>query len=131
MVGLFAHAPSAKRSKIKSFTRIHTDLGQALRFPAAIPERLGLALSKALEQDAGFAKGLIATLRVAKVKDAVGERSVIERALRGPETPAVQAPELIPGVTLDARKGRVVLRGAGVTPALQVDLEAWLRARSG
>jgi hypothetical protein len=36
---------------------------------------------------------------------------------------------VIPGVTLEARKGRVVLSGKGVTEALQRDLKAWLAGR--
>ncbi len=48
---LFANASRAKRSKIGSFITIHRALGPALAFPAAIPERLGLALAQALEAD--------------------------------------------------------------------------------
>ena len=131
VVGLFAHAPSAKRSKIKSFIRVYTDLGKALRFPAAIPERLGLALSKALEADAGLAKRLGAALKAANPKDAAAERQVIETSLKAPMGAKVKAAaaEVIPGVTLEARKGRVVLSGAGVTPALQKSLEGWLKAQ--
>jgi hypothetical protein len=32
-------------------------------------------------------------------------------------------------VKIEARRGRVVLSGAGVTEALRQDLEAWLTAR--
>jgi ParB family chromosome partitioning protein len=42
---LFGAASPAKRSKIGSFVRIHAALGDVLRFPAAIPERVGLALA--------------------------------------------------------------------------------------
>lgn len=41
---LFAAASRAKRSKIASFIDIHTQLGDLLQFPTAIPERLGLAV---------------------------------------------------------------------------------------
>ena len=48
---LFAHAPSAKRSKILRFLVVREQLGRALTFPAAIPEKLGLRLAAALEAD--------------------------------------------------------------------------------
>ena len=52
---LFASASRAKRSKIGSFLRLYTALDDRLRFPAAIPERLGLRLARALDADAGLA----------------------------------------------------------------------------
>jgi hypothetical protein len=47
IAALFASASPAKRSKIGSFVRVHEALGDALRYPTAIPERLGLALAAA------------------------------------------------------------------------------------
>ncbi len=45
---LFAGASAAKRSKIGSFALLHEALGDALRHPSAIPERLGLRVAEAL-----------------------------------------------------------------------------------
>lgn len=131
VVALFAHAPPAKRSKIKSFIRIHVELGDALRFPAAIPEHVGLALTKAMAGDAGLAKRLKAALRAATAEDPAAERKVIEVALRAPGAMRPAATEVAPGIILDARQGRVVLSGKGVTPALQTALRDWLRKQAG
>jgi len=48
---LFSTASRAKRSKIGSFLAIHRQLASWLRFPQAVPERLGLQLSRVLETD--------------------------------------------------------------------------------
>lgn len=48
---LFASASRARRSKIGSFLTVYHRLGDHLRFPEALPERLGLALARALERD--------------------------------------------------------------------------------
>jgi len=127
---LFANATPAKRSKIGSFVKLHTALGGVLRFPVAIPERLGLALVRALEADPGFAARLKASLRKTPPGTAEAERVILDRALRPPvDTSATRPPEIIPGVVLEARKGRVVLSGDGVTDALQQELRAWLSRR--
>ena len=60
---LFATASRAKRSKIGSFVEIHEALGDVLRFPAEIPERLGLRLVDALR--AGQASALRGALKAA------------------------------------------------------------------
>ncbi|WP_299740420.1 ParB N-terminal domain-containing protein [uncultured Roseobacter sp.] len=125
---LFANAPSAKRSKIGSFVRLHEALGDVLRFPTAIPERLGLALVAATEAESGFAARLKGALRKTPPESAEAERAALERALR--KTPAKPSPpEVVPGVQLEARKGRLVLTGQGVTEDLRRDLEAWLAQR--
>jgi hypothetical protein len=48
---LFSTASKAKRSKIGSFMAIHRQLASWLRFPRAVPERLGLTLARVLETD--------------------------------------------------------------------------------
>lgn len=47
--GLFATAPAPRRSKIRSFLAVHRALGDLLAYPEHIPERLGLALARALK----------------------------------------------------------------------------------
>ncbi|MGZ2260317.1 ParB/RepB/Spo0J family partition protein [Roseobacter sp. A03A-229] len=127
---LFANAPAARRSKILSFVKLHQGLGAALRFPEAIPEKVGLALVSALEADAGFASRLTAQLRKAAPETAEAERQVLDRALKRPgASTAPVRQEVAPGIALEARQGRLVLSGGGVTPELQRDLLAWLAAR--
>jgi ParB family chromosome partitioning protein len=136
IAALFTSASPAKRSKIGSFVRVHEALGDALRYPTAIPERLGLALAAAIDRDAQAAARLARALDDAMPTDSGAERAVLEKALSegvnsGPKPPnsAEKPREIVKGVKLEARRGRVVLSGAGVTDALRQDLEAWLAAR--
>jgi ParB family chromosome partitioning protein len=135
-------ASPAKRSKIGSFVRVHAALGDVLRFPAAIPERVGLALAGALDRDAGFAAALRAALAAADADTAEAERGVLQTALaRSPEPaprpggrgrPRRAPPGPAPaagGIVIDARPGWVLLTGDGITEALCRDLELWLADR--
>jgi ParB family chromosome partitioning protein len=127
---LFANATSAKRSKIGSFARLHRELGAVLRFPTAIPEHLGLALVRATDNNASFTVKLKATLRKSPPESPEGERVVLNRALRKEtEVLKTKPSEIIPGVVLEVRKGRVLLSGRGVTEVLLRDLAAWLAGR--
>ena len=128
---LFANTTPARRSKIMNFVRLHDALGDALAFPTAIPEKLGLALSGALAADAGLATRLRNALRKTPPADAAAERATIERALRkAPGGPKAPAPvEIAPGVRLEMKGGRMILSGKGVTDRLVSDLRAWLVER--
>jgi ParB family chromosome partitioning protein len=141
---LFASASPAKRSKIGSFVRVHAALGTVLRYPAAIPERLGLALAGALDRDPEAAGRIAAALEARAPTDAGLERAALEEALsregrtpRGsdpetgsdPQNRAFSRREIADGIRLETRKGRAVLSGAGVTEDLCRDLEDWLAAR--
>ena len=147
---LFVHAPPAKRSKILNFVSLHRALGPALRFPEAIPEKLGLALAKLLDGDAAAAGRLGASLRDADPQDASAERAVLDRAVAlasagqppqtmpspgggrvGDPSPPSGEPgiDIAPGVRLAARPGRALLTGRGVDEALLSDLVAWLSSR--
>ncbi len=126
---LFANAPSAKRSKIASFVRLHEALGDVLRFPTAIPERLGLALVTAQQAERGFVPRLKAALRKTPPASAEAERATLERALRKATEVPAPVPEVAPGIRLQARKGQLVLSGQGVTDELRRALEAWLAQR--
>jgi ParB family transcriptional regulator, chromosome partitioning protein len=130
VAALFAHSPRARRSKIASFARLHEAFGEALRFPTAIPERLGLALASALDRP-GFAAAVRDALRRAEPLDGAAERRVLERVLKGrAEKPAPAAAEVAPGIALKEGKGRLTLSGPGVDAALARDLAAWLAARA-
>lgn len=90
IAGLFAAASRAKRSKIGSFLLLWQVLDSRLRFGPAIPERLGLALARAIEGDAAFARRLGDRLRKADCSTAAEELALLERALRLGEAPDPQ-----------------------------------------
>ena len=140
---LFANASRAKRSKIGSFMVLHRELGDVLAFPAAIPERLGLALAQALEgvieEDAviepdtppapGFAAKLRATLIAAAPKTAEDEAQLLTEALRPTKTgsPPAESDKEIKLETIRTALGlRVTLTGNGLTDHLVKRLTAWL-----
>ncbi|GIT89242.1 ParB N-terminal domain-containing protein [Roseobacter sp. OBYS 0001] len=127
---LFSAARAPKRSKIMTFTHLVEHLDADLRFPAAIPEKVGLALVSALQGGGRFRAHLIKALRGAAPQDAAAERKVLDAALKaGRVAPSKHVEEVLPGVTLEAGRGRVVLAGANVTPALLADLRHWLTQR--
>ncbi len=125
---LFATASRAKRSKIASFIDIHEALGDRLRFPAAIPERLGLALVARLRH--GERCALRAALEAAAPADAAAELRLLERLARPARSaparqdrPARHRETLAPGVAMVVETGRdgapaLTLSGPGVDAAL-------------
>jgi hypothetical protein len=150
---LFASASRARRSKIGSFLALHHELGACLRFPAAIPERLGLRLSAALQAGAGTA------LRTALAEGAppatpAAEAAILTRTLAGlrnvSRAKRNRNPdgrqggdeiEVAPGLRLafavmagegaGAGAARLVLSGPAVTPALAERLRRFLAAGNG
>ena len=143
---LFANASRAKRSKIGSFVTLHQHLSGALRFPATIPERLGLALAQALEAEPGLAQRLVKALGRANPQTAAEEQAVLARAL-APEKPApsealpapstldrpADAEEIAAGVWLQIAGGalrpRYTLSGPRLGDDFRARLEAWLRGQ--
>ena len=88
---LFATASRSRRSKIGSFLGVYRALDGALRFPAAIPERLGLGLAQHLEASPGAAGRLAALLADPPAADAAEEQARLAAAIAPPAT-APQAP---------------------------------------
>jgi ParB family chromosome partitioning protein len=131
VAGLFAVAPAPKRSKILSFTQLVEAFDEVLRFPAAIPEHLGLALAGRLQAEPGFGARVTGALRKAAPEDAKAERAVLERALKGQggRKAAAAGEEVAPGIALKRARGRLTLSGQGVDEALAEDLRRWLAAR--
>lgn len=115
IAGLFAHAAPAKRSKIANFVTICSALGKALAFPAAIPEKLGLALAQAIEADRTLAGRIADALRKTPPEDAAAERRALERALKKRSQPKTKPEELAPGLRFEAKQGRVVLSGSALS----------------
>ena len=129
--GLFGTVSRAKRSKIGSFVPVVEELGAHLRFPAALSEKRGLALAKALDEP-GRADALRAALAAADPGDAAAEHAVLDRALRpspAPTRSTASGAAGSPRVRLTVAAGRVVLDGPGVDAALARDLAEWLAAR--
>ncbi len=147
---LFAAASRAKRSKIGSFLILVRELDEALRFPAAIPERLGAALAKALEAAPGRAQDLRDALAAAAPRTAEAEQGVLSAWLKssgrkqtrngGSESKQVRdsKPERVmpqglervsEGIQMTYSGHRLVLSGAGVTEAFRRRLRAWLETQ--
>ena len=81
LAGLFGAASKARRSKIGAFLGIVRTLDGVLRFPAALPERLGLALARALEEDPGLARTLRGVLARAAPASAEAEHAALADVL--------------------------------------------------
>ena len=151
---LFAAASRPRRSKIGSFLRIVRALDDALRFPAAIPERLGLRLSAALQDDAGLASRIAADLRRKPPETAEAELACLDRhaaasrsdAIKGEgaapakadpiraDTACETATEVAaapPTVIYEPERGRITLTGSGVDAALARRLRTWLAEGQG
>ena len=128
---LFAAAPRARRSKINSFIAVYDALDDVLRFPSALPERLGLAIAKALGDDGGARGRLRAALTQIEPKSSQAEQKALQQALSAPVRPSrPEAREVAPGLTLIRSGSRVVLEGAGVDAAFEAELAAWLKSRN-
>lgn len=133
---LFATASRAKRSKIASFIDIHEALGDVLRFPADIPERLGLAVVSQLRQ--GGRVPIRAALSQAQPDTARAELAVLESLLRPAKADVSRAKHsreaLRDDVDLSLKHsgGRITatFSGAGVDAALLEDIRQLL-ARLG
>lgn len=128
---LFSAARAPKRSKILSFVVLVKALNDTLRFPAAIPEKLGLPLAAALQDQPDLQRDLAETLKHAAPQDAAAERALLERTLKtsSKRTRAPKKEAIAPGLALEIAQGRAVLSGKAVDAALLQDLRAWLSKR--
>lgn len=135
---LFAAASRTRRSKIGSFLRLYQALDPALRFPAAIPERLGLTLARAIEADPTLAPRLRDRLRKTPPASAEAELTALDRATRPPAPQRAPSPPEDPGNTtispdirMETALNRITLTGPGVTGLLQMRLVSWLKDQAG
>ena len=134
---LFAPASKAKRSKIGSFFRIVQALDGVLRFPSHIPERLGLVLSRALDQDSGLAVAITESLEAEPALQPQTEIARLETlvAPKRPAAPQVVPPqtapqpaipldgtEQIPGVFVETGLGYMTFRGPKLTADVQAQI---------
>ena len=150
---LFATASRAKRSKIGSFLTLYQTLGDFVRFPQVLTERLGLSLAKIVEEDAGAQARLRRHLEATDAKDPEAEHTLLaefiaaETAPPAPLKPAPETspkrhdrktpkasdptgPEICPGVHLSQSGETLRLSGPGVDSMFRDALEAWLRSKA-
>lgn len=152
---LFSAASRSRRSKIGSFLAIYHELDTALRFPAALPERLGLALAKLIEQAPDHVALLREDLIRSAAKTADEELALLAQAVENQALSAVLEPvldtnasappvapapqgikarstgeEIRPGVFLKiegpAQKPQFTLSGPNLGPEFHARLLAWL-----
>ena len=154
---LFARASRAKRSKIGSFLTLYKALGEVVRFPQMLTERLGLSLAKVLERDLTAETRLRRYLETENAGDPEAEQAVladfiaaetmppapIKSKLEAPskttqkhnenQSPSVSDQsevEVLPGVHLRQSRGALHLSGPGVDAAFRDALETWLRGKT-
>jgi hypothetical protein len=126
---LFGGASKAKFSRIRSFIALYHGLDDVLRYPAHLPERLGLALVEVLRAPGGRER-ITEALARADAASPEAERAALTRLLAPAKAPPAPAETIRPGVTLEERlRGRTLtlrLRGPGVSEALAAELRAVL-----
>jgi ParB family transcriptional regulator, chromosome partitioning protein len=132
---LFAGASKAKLSRIRSFLALYHALDASLRFPQAIPERLGLALVERVREGRGAS--IVEALSAAAPVTPEAELALLTRLAAAPRparTPQAPPEEILPGIGIEThRRGTVltlILKGRGVTPELEARIRAAL-ARLG
>ena len=84
LLSLYNAAPRAKRSKIGSFMALVEALDPVLRFPTAIPEKLGLALARRFGEDPDLPIRLTERLRAAQADSAAEELGLLAKAAEPP-----------------------------------------------
>lgn len=125
---LYASGSRAKRSKIRSFMAVHDALGEALQFPAAIPERLGLKIAAALKEGQinALQKALSHSAQTPEV-----EAANLVRALQKPAPDKVASKQKKRDISVQVSGSgasrRMVLEGAGVTDALVSDIRKLMK----
>lgn len=140
--GLFGNATRARRSKIGSFITVVEALDAVLFFPTAISEKLGLALARLIEADAGFAARARAALQAAPRPDAEAELALLnqlveaedqaQKPLLEPDTaPASPAPDASPKPAPEPPLSRPRVRGTQDWDAAQPGERIALSAPKG
>lgn len=138
---LFSSASRAKRSKIKSFIPVASQLGHALQFPTQMGERMGLQLSKVLLSDARAAGQIATALREASCDRFDAEQKVLNQCLKrlagsessgkgaAPKVKRVRSVAPVPGILVSTEGRSITMRGPRVDSALLADLQVWLKGR--
>ena len=135
LLALFAAASRAKRSRIRAFLEIYHALDGILRFPAHLPERLGLTLVERVR--AGEGPRIAEAIARADPSSPEAELALLADLVRArPVRPGEDAGDAIgPGLRLtDRLRGgtlTLTLRGDGVTPDLPARIRALLQRELG
>ena len=134
--GLFASASRSKRSKIGSFLSIYHALDNYLKFASAIPERLGLALSKALKETPQLGQRIAGELTRTPITSAEAEAAVLSWEIKarqgenGTQNIGLESnmlvSETIGGITLKRSADGKSVALSGVPSELFERLKAWL-----
>ena len=132
---LFGNGSRAKRSKIKSFLPLVEHLGSHLSHPAAIGERLGLALSQELQSDADFSAHVVRVLRAeTEALTPEVEQNLLGKALRFKDAPASspkpKAPvrdPLAPGLWVQRGSATLIIGGPALTPEIEARIREALK----
>lgn len=146
LAGLFGSVSRAKRSKIGSFLKLYRALDLRLAYPAAITERFGLTLARALDADEGLGARIADRLRKAAPENAEAELALMEKALRAPADPtpskpkdqsvSLRTPKARPTtlavigsvtVTASADKSEITISGPEFSDKFQRQLVHWLQ----
>jgi ParB family transcriptional regulator, chromosome partitioning protein len=126
LLALFATASRPKRSRIRAFLELYHALDGALRFPQALPERLGLRLVERVR--AGETARIAEALRRADPGTPEAELAVLQEVVAPgmPRGRPERAREFLPGVRLEERlRGQTLtltLKGRAVTPELRAEI---------
>ncbi len=125
LLALFATASRAKRSRIRAFLEIYHALDGALRFPAQLPERLGLQLVELVR--AGGRERIAAAIARADPATPEAELAALAALLAPSPRPAAAPPEQLrpgrsAGPALRGRSLTLTLTGSGVTPELAEEI---------
>lgn len=128
LLALFANASRAKRSRIRAFLDIYHALDGVLRFPAHLPERLGLRLVEKVRAGEG---ALIAqAIDRDDPQTPEAECATLTALVAPPAGTPTRPAAILPGVTLEeSLRGRTLtlrLRGEGVTPELRAEIRRLL-----
>lgn len=119
---LYAAGSKARRSKIRSFVRVVETLGDALVWPQAINERLGLRLSEAIREGRGAQ--LIKALQAGGFEDAAGQNAALEALLKSKVSHAKPKPTPAPPAPLFEQRlsngTKVTLHRTGKASRLEI-----------
>ena len=135
--GIFVSASRTKRSKIKSFLPLVDALEAHLTHPAAIGERLGLALSQKLQDDPTLAPRMKKQLtkRAGKIS-AEDEQELLSQTLKAQVTPPLKTAKaeqgnrekIAPGLWLQRSNKGILISGPGLTPEIEARLKKVLKS---
>jgi len=148
VLALFGSTTRSKRSKIGSFMTLVETLDPVLLHPSAIPEKLGLGLVRALQNDPELARKLKDRLIFAAPETVADELKILAGAtapsaptlsrqaasgngVPAPSNPTITAEDVMPGLRLRFEGGRIELSGDRVDDALYQRLRTWLAALQG